>query len=549
MRFTKLNTDSVKASLLSVAAPALKVQTLLQHDSDFDLKLGSLLQDVQKQHVYHDGKTFVDLVPSRSLTSIRAEYNAVKDRADFNLREFVHNNFNDNSQDAQRRDYEIHPEYTALQQIDTLWHAFERRHRTTSGTLERLPYPYVVPGGRFSEQFYWDSYFIMLGLASAGRWNMVEGMIRNLVFQLRQYGYIPTANRTYLLSRSQPPFFSHMVDLLAKKKGRNKVLRSYLSSLTTEYRFWMRGYSKTKGRGIEYPAFRRVVRMPDGALLNRYYDNKTTPRPESLREDADVAAVSKRKDTPNMYLNLRAAAESGWDFSSRWLLDEHDLKTIHTTDIIPIDLNCLLYHLEITIADAYHASFSPIMARRFRQKARARWRAINEYCWDKEEGFYKDFNFHLGLPSPVRSLAAVFPLYVGIASDEQAKRVVAVLKRDFLKSGGLIATQINGGQQWDAPNGWAPLQWVAIQGLRRYGFDDLANEITRRWLDLNEKTYGCTAKLFEKYNVADNDGKSDHGVNQRASGIGGGGEYAPQDGFGWTNGVYEALKRQYDPEA
>ena len=216
------------------------------------------------------------------------------------------------------------------------------------------------------------------------------------------------------------------------------------------------------------------------------------------------------------------------------------MKTIQTTDIIPVDLNCLLYHLEETIADGYAASFNPILARQFRNKARARKQAINEYCWDEDTGFYKDFNFHEGLPSLVDTLAAVFPLYVGIASKEQAARVADVLRKDFLEPGGLVTTHINGGQQWDAPNGWAPLQWVAIQGLRRYGFDDLANEIATRWLTLNENVFSRAHKFVEKYDVSS--------TGADGGGIGGGGEYVPQDGFGWTNGVYEALKRGYQPK-
>lgn len=528
--------SSVKSSLILATAPVLKTQTLLKSNPDLDDTLGDLLEAVQKERVYQDGKTFVDLVPSRRVASIRAEYNLLKESPGFNLREFVNDCFVDSTKGVYPQTYVPNPNHTPLEQIDELWTFFERRNRLTRGSLELLPYTYIVPGGRFGEQFYWDTYFIMLGLASSQRWNLIEGMMKNFAFQIRKHGYIPTANRTYLLSRSQPPFFSHMVRLLATQKGEKKVLREYLPLLTAEYRFWMRGHTKLKG--AEQQAFRRVVKMPNGALLNRYYDNKTTPRPESLREDVEVAAQSKRKDTPHLYLHLRAAAESGWDFSSRWLRDPFDLKTIHTTDIIPVDLNCLLYHLEETIADAYAASFNPFLERQFRAKARLRKQAINDYCWDDEAGFYKDFDFHESLFSPVCSVAAVFPLYVGVASKQQAARVAETLRKDFLEPGGLVTTQINNDQQWDAPNGWAPLQWVAIQGLRRYGFNDLADEIARRWLTLNENVFRKAHKFVEKYDVR-SDGNSNGG------GIGGGGEYAPQDGFGWTNGVYEALKRGY----
>lgn len=298
-----------------------------------------------------------------------------------------------------------------------------------------------------------------------------------------------------------------------------------------EYRFWMRGRSKVDD--TENHAYRRVVQMPNGTFLNRYYDNKTTPRPESLREDLETAETSGRKDANRLYLHLRAAAESGWDFSSRWFMDPLDIRTIHTADIVPVDLNCLLYHLEETIADAHKASFNLVQARQFRKKAKARAQAIQEYLWSEKEGFFKDYNFHHGAQTSVTSLAGVFPLYVGVATQEQADRVADVLRKDFLQPGGLVSTLIENGQQWDAPNGWAPLQWAAVQGLRSYGHNDLADEITKRWTELNEKVYASSGKFVEKYNVAS------------ADGLGGGGEYVLQDGFGWTNGVYEALKRDF----
>ncbi len=527
----KINTDAVidpvKSSLVSASAFLLK-----SRKGGFDEQLGDLLSDVQQGRVYADGKTFVDLVPARRLHSIHEEYKLLKKDPNFDLREFVTRHFYDATEGVYQRAYESSPDHTPLEHIDELWKFLERRNRVNRGSLTALPYMYIVPGGRFNEQFYWDSYFIMLGLASVGKWKLIEGMMKNYAFQIRKYGYIPTANRSYLLSRSQPPFFSHMVRLLAQKKGK-WVLRENLPYLTAEYRFWMRG--RTKLSDTEHRAFRRVVEMPSKALLNRYYDNKMTPRPESLREDVETAEVSGRKDADRMYLHLRAAAESGWDFSSRWFLDPLDIKTIHTADIIPVDLNCLMYHLEETIADAYKASYNLIQARKFRKKAKARAHAIQEYMWNEEESFFKDYNFHLGTHTSVTSLAGVFPLYVGIATQEQAKKMAAVLRKDFLQPGGLVTTLIENGQQWDAPNGWAPLQWVAIEGLRRYGYDDLANEIAKRWCELNDRVYTTSRKFVEKYNV------------ESVDGLGGGGEYVLQDGFGWTNGVYEALRRDFRP--
>lgn len=521
-----LPVDPIKSALVKTTG------MLLKSGKDVDEQLGELLLDVQSQNVYGDGKTFVDLVPARRLRSIKEEYAILKKDPDFDLREFVTRHFYDATEGVYQRVYESSPEHTPLEHIDELWKFLERRNRVTRGSLLALPYKYIVPGGRFNEQFYWDTYFIMIGLASSGKWRQIEDMMKNYAHQIRKYGFIPTANRTYFLSRSQPPFFSHMVRLLAEKKGK-KVLRDYLPYLLLEYRFWMKG--KSKLTETEHQAYRRVVSMPDESLLNRYYDNKTTPRPESLREDIETAEHSGRKDSNRLYLHLRAGAESGWDFSSRWFLDPLDIKTIHTADIIPVDLNSLLYHLEVTIADAYRASFNLVQARQFRKRAKARQKAIDTYSWDEKAGFYKDYNFHHSKFTSIESLAGAFPLFVGAASQEQADRVADVIRKDFLKAGGLVSTNIDNGQQWDAPNGWAPLQWVTIEGLRKYGHDDLADEISKRWTELNERVYAASGKFVEKYNVESDDG------------LGGGGEYALQDGFGWTNGVYEALKRKWRP--
>lgn len=526
----KINSDPLLDPIKSALVKTTGV--LLKSDKDVDELLGELLLDVQRENVYGDGKTFVDLMPDRRVRSIREEYILRKSDPNFDLREFVTGHFYDGTEGVYQRVYESHPEHTPLEHIDELWKFLERRNRVTRGSLIALPHKYIVPGGRFNEQFYWDTYFIMLGLASSGKWKQIEDMMKNYAHQIRKYGYIPTANRTYLLSRSQPPFFSHMVQLLSVKKGK-RVLRDYLPYLLAEYRFWMKG--RTKLAQTEHQAYRRVVEMPDKALLNRYYDNKTTPRPESLREDIEAAEHSGRKDSSRMYLHLRAAAESGWDFSSRWFIDPLDIKTIHTADIIPVDLNALLYHLEMTIADAFKASFNFVQARQYRKKAKTRQQSMNEFCWDEKTGFFRDYNFHHGVHTTIPSLAGVFPLFVGSATQEQADRVAEVLRKDFLRPGGLITTNIDNGQQWDAPNGWAPLQWAAIEGLRKYGHDDLAEEISKRWLSLNEKVYRASGKFVEKYNVESPDG------------LGGGGEYALQDGFGWTNGVFEALKRNYRP--
>ena len=513
--------DKLKSALVATTG------RLFRSGSSPDEALGDLFAAVQQSKVYDDGKTFVDLVPRGRLKAIQKEYILARQDPNFDLRDFVTRHFYEFAPHKSAQDFKTDPGITVSQHISKLWKVLERRNRLTRGSLIALPQPYIVPGGRFSEQFYWDSYFIMLGLAADNRWDMVSNMMKNYAFMLRKFGFIPTANRTYFLSRSQPPFFAAMVRLLASHNGRTRTFAEYLPHMLTEYRFWMKG--RTKLNNQEHKAFARVVQMPNGMNLNRYYDNKVTPRPESLLEDTQTAQQAHERETDRLYLHLRAGAESGWDFSSRWFLDPHDIRTIHTADIIPVDLNCLLYQLEQTIAETYRLLKNPLLARKFENLAQRRVRAIQVYCWDDSEQFFVDYNFHLHGSTGQLTAAALFPLYTRIATKQQADAVAQRIERDFLQPGGMLTSLVENGEQWDAPNGWAPLQWIAIQGLRNYGHHQLANEIKHRWLKTNLKVFTRDRKLIEKYDV----------VNE--SGLGGGGEYPLQDGFGWTNGVLAAL--------
>ena len=490
-----------------------------------DEALGELFEDVQTRRVYGDGKTFVDLIPRRRMKHIQQEYLLSKNDPQFDLRDFVSRHFYEFG--GPKTAYHTDLSMTPREHIAELWHVLERKNRRDRGSLIALPNAYIVPGGRFSEQFYWDSYFIMLGLAADERWDLIEGMLKNYAYMIRKFGFIPNANRTYLLTRSQPPFFSQMVRLLARHKGRARTLVEYLPYMLIEYRFWMKGRRNLGKR--EHRAFARVAEMPDGILLNRYYDNKMTPRPESLKEDVETAEDAPDREPDRLYLHLRAGAESGWDFSSRWFNNPEDIRTIHAADIIPVDLNCMLYLLEETIAETYRLLRQPLLARRFQAAADQRMRGVQEYCWSESEQFYTDYNFHKKQQTDRITLAGVFPLYAKVASTKQAAAVAKRIEQDFLKEGGLVTTLIETGQQWDSPNGWAPLHWVAIQGLRSYGYHKLADEIKARWITTNVTLFKKKGKLVEKYDVVN--------PNQE----GGGGEYPLQDGFGWTNGVLAAL--------
>ncbi len=477
-----------------------------------------LFQAVQLASVFPDSKTFADCTPLFPIEEIQQKYQTNKNKPDFDLKAFVEEHFQKPISPASG--FQSDANLPVEEHINRLWPILTREPDSARGSLIPLPYPYIVPGGRFGEIYYWDSFFTMLGLQTAGKTEMIENMVNNFAHLIDQIGFIPNGTRTYYLGRSQPPFFAQMVGLLAEEKG-DSIYIKYLPQLEKEYNFWMKEPSVPK----DNTAFLRMIRLPDGSILNRYWDNIPEPRPESYKEDVELAEKSGRA-AKQLYRNLRAACESGWDFSSRWLRDGKNLASIHTTEIIPVDLNCLLYGLEMTLAQAYEIKGNAkTQQARYEQAAQARKAAILQYNWDEAEGFFTDYDFVAGRLTKAYTGAGVFPLYFQLATPEQAKAVAEKLEKDFLKPGGLLSALANTGQQWDAPNGWAPLQWMAIQGLRNYGFDELADQIKKNWTALNMKVYKNTGKLVEKYNVMD--------MSLEA----GGGEYPVQDGFGWTNGV------------
>ena len=294
-----------------------------------DELLGELFHDVQIRRIYPDGMTFVDMIPANKLHSILRLYKEHRHDPDFDLAKFVQKHFSVYASNEKVPAYLSAPDHTVEQHINALWPVLRREVVKNVGSLIGLPRPYMVAGGRFITQYYWDSYFTMLGLAVNKDWRMVENMTKNCAYLIRKYGFVPNGNRTYFTSRSQPPFFTQMVRLLAQHEGKITYAR-YLQAMVDEHKFWMKGASNlTRGK----QAFARVVRMPDGEILNRYYDNKCTPRPESYKEDVVTAIGAHSRQPSRTYLDLRAAAESGWDFSARWLSDYKSLESINTTSI------------------------------------------------------------------------------------------------------------------------------------------------------------------------------------------------------------------------
>ena len=513
-------------NLLFIAFILVSVCARAQQKSPRQLFPG-LFEAVQSSSIFPDNKTFVDCTPKYSPDLIMKAYNEQIGKAGFDLKEFVMANFTPPASPTHA--FQTNIEEGIRKHIDTLWQVLQRKPDEASklSSLAALPHPYIVPGGRFREIYYWDSYFTMLGLQQSHQEKVISNMIDNFAYLIDTYGFIPNGNRAYYLTRSQPPFFSLMVNLLAKSKG-TTILIKYQPELLKEYNYWMLG---ADGLAKGYAAH-RTVRMPDGTVLNRYWDESDEPREESYIQDVNAAKLTKQP-LPVFYHNVRAAAASGWDFSSRWFDGTGKLATIQTADLVPVDLNCLMYNMELTIARAYQAENNRIQFMLFVGKAEKRKKAILKYCWDEKSGWFGDYNFTTNQFSTIQTLAAVFPLEFKIASKAQAQKVADGLKATFLKPGGLVTTLNFTGQQWDAPNGWAPLQYMAIDGLENYNHHELAKDIATRWITLNIRVFKQTGKLLEKYNVVD------------TSLTAGGGEYPLQDGFGWTNGVLLKLMNRY----
>lgn len=476
-----------------------------------------LFIDVQMGGVFVDSKTFVDCTAKSKTEKINKLYLATKNKEGFNLSTFVTTHFE--VPGSISSNFKSDASRSAAEHVEALWPILKRESDKSKegSTLIALPHPYIVPGGRFREVYYWDSYFTMLGLVESGEFELIENMLDNFAYLIKTVGHIPNGNRKYYKTRSQPPFFSQMVKLYADEKG-DQVYTKYRDALLQEWEFWMSSDGKVTS------ANQHLVLTGSG-LLNRYFDKGITPRQESYKED--YLQVKETNGGQKMYADLRAGAESGWDYSSRWFADGVDINTIETTDIIPVDLNALLFGLEEILLTKCNLKKDIKMKIGGRQSSRTEF--LNNYAVS-EDGIFEDYNWVKKKRTGIKSLAMVYPLFFKMANKEQADAVAKSIKDDFLKPGGVVTTLVNTGQQWDAPNGWAPLQWMTVKGLDNYGHKALALEIANRWIAINEKVYKNTGKFVEKYNVED--------MTLEA----GGGEYPVQHGFGWSNGVYLAMK-------
>ncbi|VXB51987.1 MULTISPECIES: trehalase family glycosidase [Chryseobacterium] len=483
-------------------------------------EIQTLFDEVQRSQIFEDQKTMTDAVPLFSVAEINSKYENEKNAEGFDLKQFILSNFDFlGTKISITRETQLPID----EHIEKLWDELTRTAYEEKGTLLKLPKPYVVPGGRFNEFFYWDSYFIMLGLQTSGRIEMMENIIENCSYLIQIVGFVPNASRTHFLSRSQPPYFSLMLDLLFETTKDENIYIKYYDTLEKEYAFWMNGEKDLENGS----SIKRVVKTVDGDILNRYFDEVNEPRPESYLIDIEDSENAGEE----FYRNIRSACESGWDFSSRWFADGDTIQTIETLDLAQVDLNSLLWHLENTLAKSSSLQNLSEKEKYYSERATGRKQMIDKYFWDENSGTYKDYHTKKNTQTSSEHIAALYPLFLGLATENQAKSVAKNIEEKFLYQGGLVTTTKNSGQQWDFPNAWAPYQWLGFKSMKNYGFDDLAEKIKSNWSSNVERVYRNTGKLMEKYNALD------------IETVAGGGEYPNQDGFGWTNGVYLKLKQ------
>ena len=389
----------------------------------------------------------------------------------------------------------------------------------TEHGLLYLPRPYVVPGGRFNEMYGWDSYFIVLGLLRDDR-PLATDMVANFLYEVRHYGGVLNANRTYYLTRSQPPLLSAMVLALYRAGGDRARLRDARDALVASYQHWT-----------------APPHLVPAIALSRYFDHGEGPAPEVVAGERDehghshydrVRAYFRAHGgpdelTPQFYKADRAMRESGFDPTGRFGPFGADI-----LDIAPVCLNTLLYRMELDLADIDSVLERGADAARWRALAGERQARIEALLWDDAAGQYFDYDFAHGRRRPYPFATTFWPLWAGLASPAHARRVRDQLAV-FERRGGVVTSTTVTGAQWDAPFGWAPLQLFAVDGLRRYGFRDDADRIARAFLSMLVEDFERRGTLVEKYDV-----------ERRTSDITGRlafGYASNEVGFGWTNGV------------
>lgn len=520
---------------------------------------GPLLHAVQTAELYSDSKTFVDkklrflpdvVLANFSQLMIETQNQPTKEQ----LQTFVDTNFDAEGLEFQPwdpSDWISDPPFLSNvnnlelrdwgQKLHEGWKALGRqitddvRDNSDLYSMVYVPNPFIVPGGRFREFYYWDSYWIVKGLLISHMNQTVRGMLDNFCQIVDTYGLIPNGGRIYYQQRSQPPMLIPMVDLYVNATGDIEFLRQKISTIEKEMEFWLTN---------------RTVSV-NGYTLARYNVEYDGPRPESYREDLNTAGNLSGNDLEEFYINMKSGAESGWDFSTRWFINDEgtnvgDIGNVKIRNIVPVDLNAFICMNVQLLSKLFSLVGDEAKSQIYRDKFLAWKEAIQMVLWNEEDGVWLDYDMLNNLQRHYFYPSNIAPLWAG-CWDEASPQNSLVVDRvlNYLDQsqalqfvGGIPTSMQNSGQQWDYPNGWAPLQHLLVYGLENTAdprAETLAFDIARKWLDNNFLAFqqSIPNAMFEKYDVT-------------SLGLpGGGGEYDVQPGFGWTNGVVLDFLEKY----
>lgn len=403
-------------------------------------------------------------------------------------------------------------------------------------SLIPVTHGFIIPGGRFTEIYYWDTYWIVEGLLISGMTTTAKGMIENLIELLNKLGHIPNGSRWYYQERSQPPLLTAMVALYYEKTGDVEFLRNNIDALEKEMNYWL---------DTHIIAFNKDDKV---YTLLRYYSPSAGPRPESYYEDYTNAQYLRNgKDPTEFYIDIKSAAESGWDFSSRWFLgpdgdNSGNLTNIGTRNIIPVDLNAIFFKALYNVAKFHSLLKDPRKAAHWAFVAE-QWRSnIETVLWNEDDGIWYDYDILNERHRKYFYTSNFAPLWMGAVEQrflkKHAPRVVDYLYNNgiFDYAGGIPTSLNNTGEQWDLPNVWPPEVSIVIGALEALGTSEgksLAKNIANQWVRVCYKGYTNSKQMFEKYDAF------------TAGKVGGGGEYTVQAGFGWTNGLMFELFEKY----
>lgn len=520
---------------------------------------GSLLHTVQMARLFQDSKTFVDkklrFHPDLVLLQFERLMNVTSGLpSDADLAQFVEDCFESEGsefEDWYPSDWTDDPAFLEKirdaklrqwgRELHDAWKYLGRkikddvRDHPELYSMIYVPNPFVVPGGRFREFYYWDSYWIIQGLLISEMKDTVKGMIENFLNLVDTIGLVPNGGRIYYEQRSQPPLLTAMMERYVYATGDVDFLRRNIHLLEKEMQFWLAN---------------RTVTV-DGHTLARFNVESDGPRPESYREDYETAHGMSDAERRNLYANLKSGAESGWDFSSRWYIVDNgsvagDLTHLRTRHIVPVDLNAFLCMNARLLSNMFTLVGDQSRAQLYGRVFLDWKEAIHKVLWNDEKGAWFDYDLINQVQRPYFYASNLAPLWANVWDADSTNieaivdRILAYLDHSHATKfcGGLPTSMRDSGQQWDFPNGWPPLQQLIIVGLENTGDERarrLAFDLAQKWIANNYDAYqdAVPSAMFEKYDVT-------------VSGLpGGGGEYDVQLGFGWTNGVVLELLTTY----